>query len=365
MLRINPLLLIIVGVFILSSVPLSESTLWDLLISVNVINAPLEENDNPLIFGTIVDHAGKPIENVSVQIRSGQNTVLTTTNELGEFHHEYTGLELLPGEHVVNVIANSNDGKMGVSSTNFQVKGELNVSSHTARLLETDEAKKYLNANPEDFANNPIGIQLYNYYQDLQSKFIEQEAMQDSINNLEIELDEKRAISDNLEQKIIEEKNPGAGTFSGWKYDVFIANLDPSIRDLVSKQMNFTVDVFEGAQSAMNEVLENGGTYQEARMAYLEKATVSREMMEMITYGNQTAQLIEITNSTLIQNSTSIQNSTISEEPKIDEVAMNLNGTEIQVGLSGTTIFLNVNGTLIEFLVNGTEIIPITNSTQN
>ena len=115
----------------------------------------------------------------------------------------------------------------------------------------------------------------------------------------------------------------------------------------------------------MNEVLENGGTHQEARMAYLEKATISQRNDGIITYGNQTPEIIETTNSTLIQNSTSIVNCNSIEEPTVDEVSMNLNGTEIQVGLSGTTIFLNVNGTLVEFLINGTEVIPVTNSTEN
>ena len=355
-------LLVVLTVIALSSIPLAESVLWDLLISVNVENAPLLENENPVVTGTIVDHANKPIENATIQIRSGQNTVFTTSNELGEFSYEFTGLELLPGEHVVNVVATLDD-KMGISGTNFQVKGELSASSHTARLLETEEAKRYLNASPEDFVGNSIGITLYNYYQELQAQFLEEEQIQESINNVEIELDETRAISDDLEQKIIDEKNPGAGTFSGIKYDMFIASLNPEIRELVSKQMNYTKDVFAEAQDAMNEVLENGGTYQEARLAYLEKATISREMMEIITYGVQT-EVIE-TNSTLIQNSTSIVNSTSIEEPTIEEVSMNINGTEIQVGLSGTTIFLNVNGTLVEFLINGTEVIPVTNSTEN
>ena len=348
----------------LSSIPLSESTLWDLIIIADVQNAPLNENESPVVVGKIVDHANKPVANATVQIRSGQNTVFTTSDLMGEFYYEFTGLKLLPGEHVVNIIATSLEDKMGVSGTNFQVKGELSVSSHTARLLETEEAKKYLNSSPEDFAKNPIGITLYNYYQDLQSKFLEQETMQESINNIEAELEETRAISDDLEQKIIEEKNPGAGTFSGLKRDVFIASLDPSMRELVSKQMNFTVNAFEDAQNAMNEVLENGGTYQEARIAYLEKATITREMMELITYGNQTTLSIE-TNSTLSTNSTNALNVTSIEISEIEEVSVNLNGTEIQVGLSGTTIFLNINGTLVEFLINGTEVIPVTNSTEN
>ena len=125
-----------------------------------------------MIIGQVIDHAGKPVTNATIQIRSGQNTVFTTSDDSGKFSYEFTGLKLIPGEHVVNVVATSLEGKMGLAGQNFQVKGELSASSHTARLLDTEEAKKYLNSNPEDFANNPIGITLYNYYQKLQEKFL-------------------------------------------------------------------------------------------------------------------------------------------------------------------------------------------------
>ena len=59
-----------------SSIPLSESVLWDLIILAEVQNAPLVENENPIVIGKIVDHANKPVENATVQIRSGQNSVV-------------------------------------------------------------------------------------------------------------------------------------------------------------------------------------------------------------------------------------------------------------------------------------------------
>ena len=356
------LFVLLAVVSITSAVPFAESTLWDLLITVNIQNDPLLEGQDPLIAGHVTDHAGKPIVNATIQIRSGPNTVYTTTNESGKFTYEFVGLDLIPGEHVVNVMATSLENKIGLAGQNFQVKGELSVSSHTARLLETEEAKKYLNSNPEDFEKNPIGLTLYNYYQELQAKFLEEEMMQSKIIETRNELAGTRAISDEREKQIIEEKNPGAGTFTGIKKDIFIDNLHPEIRELVSKQMNFTVSVFEAAQKAMNDVLANGGTYEEARQAYFEKAAVTRQMMEIVTYGNQTAQEV---NEPQLLNSTNITNATITEIQEIEEVLLNINGTNIQVGLSGTTIFLNVNGTLVEFIINGTQIIPVTNSTSN
>ena len=48
---------------------MSESVLWDLIITVNVVNDPIISNENPVVSGQIVDHAGKPIQNAEVQIR--------------------------------------------------------------------------------------------------------------------------------------------------------------------------------------------------------------------------------------------------------------------------------------------------------
>ena len=54
-------------------IPLSEAVLWDLLVSVNVENAPLLEDENPMVIGTIIDHTSAPVENATIQISSDQN----------------------------------------------------------------------------------------------------------------------------------------------------------------------------------------------------------------------------------------------------------------------------------------------------
>ena len=90
-------------------IPLSEAVLWDLLVSVNVENAPLLEDENPMVIGTIIDHTSAPVENATIQISSGQNRVFTTTNQTGHFSYELPGVGLLPGEHIVNVVATLGD----------------------------------------------------------------------------------------------------------------------------------------------------------------------------------------------------------------------------------------------------------------
>jgi hypothetical protein len=362
------LLSLIFATILISNISTSESVLWDLLITVNVENTPILVNENPMVSGQVVDHAGKAIQNVELQIRIGAETIIITTSDTGEFQHEFVGLQLIPGIHEVNVVATSNTEKIGLASADFQVKGELQTFSHTAKLLETSEAVKYLNADPASFEYDPIGLTLYNYYQELQEEYRLEQSLQKEIIEQEIILDELRQISDDISQKVIDEKNPGAGTFSGFDKDVFIDNLDESIKEIIVNQLDYTLSIFDEAQKAMDEVLQNGGTVEEARQVYFEKASISQETMNSMTVINQEEDVQNYLTSTIEStNSTSeLQNNSTDVSNEIgDELNLNVNGTSIQVGMSGTTIYLNVNGSIIEFLVNGTEITQITNSTEN
>ena len=44
----------------------SDAVLWDLIIQVNVENAPLFSGDSPIISGNILDHASKPVKDANV-----------------------------------------------------------------------------------------------------------------------------------------------------------------------------------------------------------------------------------------------------------------------------------------------------------
>ena len=59
-------------------------------------------------------------------------------------------------------------------------------------------------------------------------------------------------------------------------------SLDEEVRDTVVKHLNFTKNLVGEAQILRNEILENGGTAEEAQLAYLEKISTSREMIENI-----------------------------------------------------------------------------------
>ena len=359
-------LVITLGVIFLTNIPSSESLLWDVLIDANVEEPIITSEEIPVIFGNTVDHAGKPIADAQVQIRMGPEAVLVYTNSTGGFYYEAVGIPMYPGVHIVNVMATSPEGKVGMTSLDFRVSGDVEVYSDTAKILQTQEAVRYLHASPESFEKDPIGMTLYNYYQEMQQKFFEEVKEQEKIEEDLTHLEELRKVSDDLEQQIIEEKNPGAGTYAGWKYDRFVSNLDPSVRDLIVNQLNHTTNNFEEAQLIMDEILANGGTLEEARKAYLDTVAVSRETMDQLTTFETFIPEPEIAEEPIdTTNQEAVQVETPTKEPESEDLEFEIDGTTISVGSSGTTIFLNVNGTVIEFFVNGTQITQITNSSNN
>jgi len=157
---------------------------------------------------------------------------------------------------------------------------------HYRKKLSTDEAIKYLSANESDFEKNPIGQTLFKYYHGLLDELIlEKKESRESLAD-QIYLEQQRIIAENLRNQAIEEFNPGAGTFTGYQYDNYINSLNPEIRDLVASQLDFTKNTFEEAQKLRDEILANGGTYEEARQAYLDMISLPKEVLEQFNQEN-------------------------------------------------------------------------------
>ena len=125
---------------------------------------------------------------------------------------------------------------------------------------------------------------------------------------------------------------PGSGTFTGRNYHVFLDNLDPAVQGILENQLNHTKNMFEDAQNAMNEVLKNGGTMAEARKAYFERASISRDQMETLT---KPQIVIENNTGTLVTQSQIIDEESQESQPTVENFAVN--GTASNLG-NGSTI---------------------------
>ncbi len=264
---------------IFSFIPTSEAELWELLIDVSVPKGAIYPGENVGITGKVVDHAYKPISNAEVFIRTGADTTQVFTNPSGEFWGTFGNFQKIPGTYKVNVIA-SFEGMTGLASTEFQVKGDVTLVSTLQDKLSTDEAKKYLDSQESDFEKNPIGQTLFRYYQTLFDELTLQEKESEEYTADQIYLEQQRNIAEELRNQAFDESNPGAGTYGGYQYNDYINSLNPEIRDQVVSQLNFTKNTFEEAQKIRDEIIVNGGTFEEARQVFLDMISIPREMLE-------------------------------------------------------------------------------------
>ena len=262
-----------------SFLPTAQAELWEFVVELDMEKGVYYSGDTVVVTGRVVDHAYEPTRGVEVLIRTGADTTKAFTDTEGVFRGEFTNFERVPGTYVVNVVA-SWYGMTGISSTEFQVKGDSTPVSLLQQQLSTEQARKYLGANESDFEKDPIGQTLFKYYHDLHDQLIAEKKEAAKPVAEQIYLEQQRRIAENLREQAIEEYKPGYGTYGGFQYEDYIAGLNPEIRDLVVNQLDFTRNNFEEAQKIKNEILANGGTFEEARQAYLDRITINKETLE-------------------------------------------------------------------------------------
>ncbi|WP_246271041.1 carboxypeptidase-like regulatory domain-containing protein [Nitrosopumilus cobalaminigenes] len=274
---------VIIGLFsflmIFSFAPSSQAELWEFVVELDMEKGVVYSGDTVVVTGRVVDHAYDPTRGVEVLIRTGADTTKAFTDTDGTFRGEFVDFERVPGTYTVNVIA-SWYGMTGLASTEFQVKGDSTPVSLLQQQLSTEQARKYLSSNESDFEKDPIGQTLFKYYHDLHDQLIAEKKEAAKPIAEQVLLEQQRRIAENLKNQAIEEYKPGYGTYGGYQYEDYIRGLNPEIRDLIIEQLDFTRSNFEEAQKIKNEILENGGTAEEARQAYLDRISIPKETLE-------------------------------------------------------------------------------------
>ena len=262
-----------------SLIPSSQAELWDFIVELDVEKAAIHSGETVVVNGRIVDHAYEPTWGAKVLISTGAETIKVFTTPDGVFRGEFVNFQQVPGSYTVNVIA-SWYGMIGLASTEFQVKGNMTSVSLLEDRLSTDEATRYLGSNEGDFEKDPIGQMLFKYYQGLLAELAVEKEKAEKLNKVKALLEQQRNTAKEARENAIKEYGPKAGIYEGYKYDDYVAGLNQEIRDMMINQLNFTKNNFAEAQSIRDEILANGGTYEEARYAYLDKISISKEMLE-------------------------------------------------------------------------------------
>jgi hypothetical protein len=269
-----------------SLIQTSQAELWEFIIEADVENNIVHSGDTVIVTGTVVDQAYKSTRGVEILIRAGSETTKAFTSPDGTFRGEFTDFQRIPGTYIVNVIA-SWDGMTGMINTQFQVKGDTTVGRAIIERLSTDEAIKYLSSNESDFEKNPIGQTLFKYYHELHDELIKEKKKANKVDKKQILLNQQRTVAENLKNNALTKYNPKAGVYDGYQYEQYIHSLNPKIRDRIANQLNFTKSNFVDAQNIRDEILEKGGTYEEAKQAYLDRISISKEELNEFNGENQ------------------------------------------------------------------------------
>lgn len=235
--------------------------------------------ESVVVTGKVSNQAYKTHPGIEVIIRAGSETIKVFTDTEGIFRGEIKDFRGVPGIYTVNVVA-SWYGMTGIQNTEFQLKGEPSPAIALQQKLATDEAIKYLSSDEGDFERNPIGQILFKYYHGLLNELIIEQRESAKPRAEQVFLEKQRLVSDNLRNQAIDEFNPDSGVFDGYKYNDYIDSLNPEIKDLIQNQLNYTKNAFEDAQNIRDEIIANGGTFEEARKAYLDRISMPKELLE-------------------------------------------------------------------------------------
>ena len=88
--------LALVCIFASSTIPDSEAKLWDFIVDVEFLKSPINEGKNPILIGTVVDHAYRPLSNIDVKLTVAGESHMLKTDGNGEFGKQIDVSELKP-----------------------------------------------------------------------------------------------------------------------------------------------------------------------------------------------------------------------------------------------------------------------------
>ena len=274
--------LTIVCIFASSSIPDSEAKLWDFVVDVEFLKNIIVEGKNPVIIGTVVDHAYNPVSNVDVKVTFAGESYMLKTDRNGEFGKQLNASELKPRTYSIHILATTDDGKKGMIRTTFEIEGHTEKAAKYERQLESMEMANDLSKLRQN-SNDPISVILYNHYLKLQENAAQAQYEELLLDIPQQKILDARSIAyQNLTMYL--EKNPLNihGIDDSTKLGKFLQNLDDDKRTLFELQLNSTKIRFIEGKYVQESILDSGGTWKDAYHAYLETVAITQNEMNTL-----------------------------------------------------------------------------------
>lgn len=275
--------LTLVCIFVSSTIPDSEAKLWDFIVDVEFLKSPINEGKNPILIGTVVDHAYRPLSNIDVKLTVAGESHMLKTDGNGEFGKQIDVTELEPRTYSILVFATDDDGKKGMTRTTLEVSGHTEKSAKYDRQLESMELANDLSKLRPN-SNDPISVILYQHYLKLQENAAKAKYEEKLLDLPQQKIRDARQMTYEKLMQSLEDRPLITRDFDdSTKLGKFLQNLDDEKRTLFELQLNSTKLRFVEAQNIMQEILKNGGTVSDARAAYLDYLSITQEEMNSFT----------------------------------------------------------------------------------
>lgn len=248
----------------------------DLIIKAQFEEDQIEANQKPVIYGSVTDQVGRPVSGVELKIRFADNSITTTTDEEGNFRHEF-GEQTSQGVFSVNI-----------SATLYDLKGFASTTLKVGKAVSTFDDIYYTKDFDKDLKNDPYKALKQKQYQ----KFIEDQnkrkLKQNEIEAKKMALQDKRDAASQKRSDAINATKPGAGVYSYDEQNKYISKIDPRAKDTIRAQMDYTRQVYEEAKYEMQKVLESGGSLADAKKAYFDKIASTQNEIGDVGSANNT-----------------------------------------------------------------------------
>jgi len=265
--------------FLFSSIPDSEAKLWDYVVDVKFLENPISQGKNPIVIGTVVDHAYKPVSKADVKVTFAGESYMLKTDRTGEFGKQLDASQLKPRTYTVQILVTTDDGKKSMTRTILHIDGHTEKSAKYERQIEAME----LANDPSKLrknSNDPISEILFQHYLKLQDKAAYAQHEEKLLDVPQQKIREARQLSYESLIKTLEERPLQTQEFhDSTKLGKFLQNLDDKKRESFELQLNSTKLRFNEGQLLMQQILLNGGSYEDARNAYLDYMSFSQEEM--------------------------------------------------------------------------------------
>ncbi len=244
-----------------------------LLILVKPEKNYFESNDIPVLVGNVTDQGNKPIANASVSVSTSYGTSQIITDQDGNFKYQYPS-SLAPAQYLVNIKAQKDTYGIGLASTTFFVKG-----------TQAQQSQQYSSntVSGDKINQDPIASRILKNIELAKKQQAEQDDRMKKIQEEQQFVQKQRDLANQQLQidlgNWFQQLNPFTPRNA---YAAFVSQINQTIQIIFWGQFNFTEQKTNQGLSAKDQVLQNGGSNDEARNAFIQNATTHRDEISKV-----------------------------------------------------------------------------------